>query len=86
MDLSGVILPVPTPFQDDKVDLDRFRSLGVIQCADRASTADVTEIVNQLKEAFAGNDVDKASIVSLMQSVLPSFRHAETGKNLDQRM
>ncbi len=70
----------------EAADLDRFASLGVIRNAKRRALAEVDVIVNRLRACFEAENVDKAEVVEILKSYLPTFAHIEKGRNLDQRM
>lgn len=75
------------------VDMDRFKSLGVITDKQICDRERLYKLLKDLDEAFAsgvqaGTDVplDKAAIVSMIGEYLPNFSHIETGKSLDSKM
>jgi FlaA1/EpsC-like NDP-sugar epimerase len=70
----------------DRVDLDRFAALGVIQTDERPDRQVIGAMLAELDQLFTRQDVDKASIVALLSRYLPDFDHLETGKSLDQKM
>ena len=72
--------------EEEEVDEGRFQALGVIKNAPAKSLEEVKEMFDALKNLFLEPSVSKERIVSLLSGFIPSFEHAETGKNLDQRM
>lgn len=71
---------------NETVDMDRFKSLGVItdkQICDRKKMA---VLLDKLDAAFAGDKSTKADIVRIIGEYLPNFDHIETGKSLDGKM
>lgn len=70
----------------EKLNMDRFQSLGVIEDVKKRPLKEVNDFFNELEAIFAKPDFTKAEIVSALESFLPSFHHEEKGKNLDQKM
>ena len=71
--------------EEEQIVTDKFAALGVIKNASRRSKEELNEMVVSIRKLFEGG-ADKASIVSLLQMLLPNFQHNETGLNLDQKM
>lgn len=65
--------------------LDRFDALGVIKNAPRRKKEDLNKIINEVETMFA-SELTKEDIVSLLNKLLPDFKHIETGLSLDQKM
>lgn len=72
--------------EGEKVDIERFRSLGVITDKPVPDKSAVTDLILCLDEAFQSEHCSKAEIVSIIREYLPNFEHLETGKNLDGKM
>ena len=70
---------------EEQVDMERFISLGVVTGKKMTERKKVEELIYSLEEAF-DTDVGKEAIVEVLQSYLPSFKHIETGRNLDEKM
>lgn len=70
----------------EQVDLDRFKSLGVITDKPVPDQSAVADLVSSLDEAFESQNCSKADIVKIIRSYLPNFEHRETGKCLDGKM
>ncbi len=70
----------------EKLNMDRFQSLGVIEDVKKRPLNEVNEFFGELEGIFAKPDFTKAQIVAALESFLPSFHHEEKGKNLDQKM
>jgi len=70
----------------EAVDLDRFKSLGVITGKEIPDRSDVIDLIHELDSAFDDKSVEKSDIVRIMSSYLPSFEHIETGRSLDGKM
>jgi FlaA1/EpsC-like NDP-sugar epimerase len=71
---------------DDQLDLDRFKELGIVKNSEIPSKSDVDELIGHFETIFEKKDVDKSQIVALMSRLIDDFKHIETGKNLDQKM
>jgi len=71
---------------NDELEMNTFSSLGIIQNALAPSSAEVTSVLRQLQNEFEKPDYHKASIIRVMQQILPDFHHIETGKGLDDKM
>ncbi len=70
----------------EKLNMYRFKSLGVIEDVKKRPLKEVNAFFNELEVLFAQPDFTKAKIVDALESFLPSFHHEEKGKNLDQKM
>lgn len=70
----------------EQINMDRFRSLGVIEKSTHHSQTDIASLFNNLKSTFDRPDFTKADIVKVLTEFLPNFEHEEKGKNLDQKM
>jgi FlaA1/EpsC-like NDP-sugar epimerase len=72
--------------EDEKTDLNRFESLGVILPAQRWSMLDLVEMLEELRAVLHRDEIEKADIVKVLERLTPGFRHLETGKSLDEKM
>ena len=70
----------------EHLDMERFRSLGIIDSVIPRPKAELDGFLSSLTEKMASADVTKAEIVQALQTYLPNFCHEEKGKNLDQKM
>lgn len=70
----------------EKVDMRRFKSLGVIIDKPVPDKKRVQEIIDELDRAFAKECCKKKDIVKTISAYLPNFEHIETGKGLDSKM
>lgn len=70
----------------EKIDMQRFAALGVVEQATRHDMAEVNGFFEKLENIFAREDFTKAQVVEAIRQFLPNFQHEETGKNLDQKM
>ena len=70
----------------EKIDMNRFLTLGVVEQTTRHDISEVNTFFDKLEGIFAEEDFTKAQIVEAIKEFLPNFQHEETGKNLDQKM
>ena len=70
----------------EKVNMDRFQALGVVEEAARRSMAEVDRFFIELENLFASETFTKAQVVIKIKEFIPNFEHEEKGKNLDQKM
>ena len=70
----------------EKLNWERFQSLGVIEeypCKDKS---EINTFYAKLEALFKKPDFQKAEVVELLKEMVPNFQHEEKGKNLDQKM
>ena len=72
--------------QGEKLDMERFRALGIIESTEHRTLAEVNAFFDNLEAIFARQDFTKAQVVEAIKSFIPNFEHEEKGKNLDQKM
>ena len=70
----------------EKIDMNRFQALGVVEQTTRHEMGEVNSFFDKLEGIFAKDDFTKAQVVEALREFLPNFQHEETGKNLDQKM
>ncbi len=70
----------------EKLDMDRFKALGVIESTEHRPLAEVNAFFDNLEAIFARQNFTKAEVVDAIKSFIPNFEHEEKGKNLDQKM
>ena len=70
----------------EKVDMQRFAALGVVEQTTRHNMPEVNTFFDILEGIFAKNDFTKAQVVEAIKVFIPNFEHEEKGKNLDQKM
>ena len=70
----------------EKIDMQRFQALGVVEQTTRHDMDEVNGFFTKLESLFANPDFTKAQVVEALREFLPNFQHEETGKNLDQKM
>lgn len=70
----------------EKLNLDRFQSLGVIEESKHRTIGEVNAFFEKLETLFANPDFTKGEVVDALKAFIPNFEHEEKGKNLDQKM
>lgn len=70
----------------EEVDMNKFKSLGVIKDKSITDRNAVVELIRTLDNSFESENCCKADIVNILSQYLPSFEHIETGKSLDGKM
>tara|TARA_B100000963_G_scaffold121937_1_gene106349 strand:+ start:31035 stop:32246 length:1212 start_codon:yes stop_codon:yes gene_type:complete len=85
-DTSGEKLYEEFYTEEDKVYLNKFKSIGIIKKSKRLNHHDLETLFNKLNNLFAKNHIDKTEIINLINQLIPNFNHIETGKSLDQKM
>ena len=70
----------------EKLNMNRFKSLGVIEAKAKRSMEEVNSFFEKMENLFSDSDVSKQEIVDAIKEFIPNFEHIETGKNLDQKM
>ena len=72
--------------EGEKLNMDRFQSLGVVEQSQRHSMLEINKLLGQFESIFACPDFTKAEVVEVIKEFIPTFEHEEKGKNLDQKM
>ena len=70
----------------EKVDMNRFSALGVVEQTTRHDIAEVNAFFDCLECIFQKEDFTKAQVVEAIKEFIPNFKHEEKGKNLDSKM
>lgn len=70
----------------EKIDMQRFQALGVVEQTTRHDMDEVNGFFCKLESLFANPDFTKAQVVEAIKEFIPNFEHEEKGKNLDQKM
>lgn len=70
----------------EKVNMERFLALGVVEKTTHRDIVEVDNFFKELENIFASPDFTKEDIVESIKRFLPNFEHDEKGKNLDQKM
>ena len=70
----------------EKIDMERFKALGVVEQTARHTMQEVCDFFADLERLFAREDFTKADVVEAIRDFIPNFAHEEKGKHLDQKM
>lgn len=70
----------------EKINMDRFAALGVVEQTNRRNMKEVNTFFTELESIFQSADFTKAQVVEAIKKFIPNFEHEEKGKNLDQKM
>ena len=70
----------------EKLNMNRFSSLGVIEDVKKRPMQELEAFFHELEDIFHEPDFTKAEVVEAIKCFLPNFEHVEKGKNLDQKM
>ena len=70
----------------EKVNMERFSALGVVEQTTRRNMDEVDTFFSELEDIFQKDDFTKAEVVESIKKFIPNFEHEEKGKNLDQKM
>lgn len=70
----------------EKIDMERFISLGVVCESTRRSMDEINAFFSELEDIFHKENFTKAEVVESIKKFIPNFEHEEKGKNLDQKM
>lgn len=71
---------------EETVDMDRLKSLGIVTGKELINIDKVDVLFNELDEAFKSENVSKEKVVTIIANYLPNFEHIEKGKSLDSKM
>ena len=69
----------------EKINMQRFKALGVVEETTRRPMNEVNAFFTKLEALFQG-DFTKEDVVKAIKEFIPNFEHEEKGKNLDQKM
>ena len=70
----------------EKIDMQRFQALGVVEQTTRHDMDEVNTFFDNLESIFHKDDFTKADVVNAIKRFIPNFEHEEKGKNLDSKM
>lgn len=70
----------------EKINMERFFALGVVEETTRRSMPEINSFFAELEDIFQKEDFTKAEVVESITKFIPNFEHEEKGKNLDQKM
>lgn len=70
----------------EKINLERFISLGVIEEVKKRPIEEIDSFLNEMESIFAEPDFTKEEVITAIKRFIPNFEHDEKGKNLDEKM
>ena len=70
----------------EKINPERFGSLGVIEDLEARRMEELDTFLERLQAVLNDQKTEKEDIVRTMKEFIPNFEHIEKGKNLDQKM
>ena len=70
----------------EKIDMQRFQALGVVEQTVRHNIEEINDFFNCLEDIFTKENFTKHQVVAAIKQFIPNFEHEEKGKNLDQKM
>ena len=70
----------------EKIDMERFLALGVVEQTTRHEMSEVNDFFEKLEGIFSKENFTKAQIIEAIKEFVPNFEHEEKGKNLDSKM
>ena len=70
----------------EKIDMDRYTSIGVIMTDLENNNADIENFIQSYLKILNSRVWEKEKIVEAMKILLPNLDHVELGKNLDEKM
>lgn len=70
----------------ESVDLDRLKALGVVTDKEIPDKHKVEVLFNELTSVFEKEETTKEEVITIMKAYLPNFDHIETGRSLDSKM
>ena len=70
----------------EKIDMQRFQALGVVEQTTRHDMEEVNTFFDDLESIFHKDDFTQADVVIAIKRFIPNFEHEEKGRNLDQKM
>lgn len=70
----------------EKVNLERFSALGVVEETTHRDMNEIQNFFTELERIFVSPEFTKTQVVEAIKKFIPNFEHVEKGKNLDQKM
>lgn len=70
----------------EKLDMNRFKSLGVIEEVNIRPMKEIEDFFAKMEKIFSQPSFTKDEVVCAIKQFIPNFEHEEKGKNLDQKM
>jgi FlaA1/EpsC-like NDP-sugar epimerase len=72
--------------ETEQLDMARLKNIGIIKRGPMTDTESLETFIQFCRNAKNDNCVTKEDYVQAMLKIVPTLRHIETGKNLDQKM
>ncbi len=72
--------------ESDTVSLSSFHALGIIKKDKDVSLDQINFILEEFDQMFSSDQLDKSTIIQLLNKYIPDFSHIETGKSLDNKL
>lgn len=72
--------------EQESVDLDRLKALGVVTDKEIPDKDKVKVLFDELTSVFEKEETTKEEVIAIMKAYLPNFEHIETGRSLDSKM
>ncbi len=72
--------------ETEELDWLRFQTLGIVKGRASHQVDGIRKVCDDLRILFEQPDLSKEAIVDVLSQLVPTFRHVETGKGLDQKM
>jgi len=85
-DTSGEKLYEEFYTSEDIIDLNQYKSIGVITNSIKPSSIEIESIINEIDLIFKTNSYKKSDIIKAMSRIIPDFSHIDKGKTLDEKM
>ena len=70
----------------EKLDMNRFQGIGIIEESEHRPMADVESFFQEVEGIFNNPTFTKEEVVEAIKRFIPNFEHEEKRKNLDQKM
>lgn len=70
----------------EKIDLNRFKALGIVINKEIPDKSKIKFLFENLNFIFENDESMKEEVISVLKAYLPNFKHIETGKTLDGKM
>lgn len=72
--------------EQESIDLERLKALGVVTEKPIPDKDKVKVLFNELTSVFEKEETTKEEVIAIMKAYLPNFEHIETGRSLDSKM
>lgn len=85
-DTSGEKMFEEFHHEDEQIDEDRYKTIGVVTSPSFQSSDTVNQALRDFNDLRNSGSWNKEQLVSIMKEAVPELKHSETNKNLDQKM